>query len=288
MSETTELINKFNDAITIWLQQQNINLPTDFPAVNPVPALAQQLAEQVKRVTQTSITTSVSSEARETVYERMQVAVFEVLDNLDETRRQFDDEPYLLKEDDIHEIARAIFEQYVAYDPIADVRQFLVAGGKRYPVKPGYILRDTLFLCLSLMLEELYEIASQTGRSTFDRFKALVDKYQSKYKDVDGQYNNAELLDGLIDLEYVQKNAVILWGFAGIYAEAWEMVHSANMSKFRMTEQQADRTIAELGVLQPTHEFRKEQGTYGWTVLRDDDKIMKPIPFRAPDLNTLL
>ena len=227
------------------------------------------------------------SEARETIYERMQVAVFEVLDNLDESLMTSLTRRHHLKEDDVHEIARAIFEQYVAYDPIADVRQFLVSSGKRYPVKPGYILKDTLELCLSLMLEELFEIASQTGPTVFNRFKDAVSKFQTEYQDIEGQYDTAEILDGLVDLEYVQKNAVILWGYAGIYAEAWQMVHSANMSKFKMTEEQADKTIEQLGVIQPARSFRKERGVYGWTVLRDDDKIMKPIPFKAPDLNTL-
>jgi predicted HAD superfamily Cof-like phosphohydrolase len=227
-----------------------------------------------------------TDESRDTLYERMQVAVFEVLDSLNE-ERQFDDDPYKISQEDAWEIARAVHAQFVKYDPIQNVRLFLAESGKRIPEKPGHATREVLELCLSLMLEELYEIASQCGPTVFNRFKDNVDSYQMKYQDVEGQLDMAEVLDGLVDMEYVQKNAVILWGFAGIYADAWNMVHGANMAKFQMTEEQVESTLQHLKELQPDNVFTAYKEKYGWVIKRDDGKIMKPIPFKAPDLNSL-
>lgn len=75
-----------------------------------------------------------------------------------------------------------------------------------------------------------------------------------------GLYNRDReaTLDALIDLQYVLSGTVLALGFAGVFDEAFAVVHRANMAKL---------------------------GPEGRPIYREDGKVLKPEGWQPPDLS---
>lgn len=62
----------------------------------------------------------------------------------------------------------------------------------------------------------------------------FLDEELTEFKEAVHNGDLAKAIDGLIDLVYVAKGTAIMFGVnAGIWAEAWNEVHAANMRKVK-------------------------------------------------------
>lgn len=117
---------------------------------------------------------------------------------------------------------------------ISQVREFHEAFGHPIKDKPDLSNNSLTWLRVSLIQEELRELAD-----------AVL------------QENKVEVLDALLDLQYVLDGAFLALGFASVKDRAFAEVHRSNMSKL---------------------------GADGKPVLRHDGKILKGPNYSEPDL----
>lgn len=97
---------------------------------------------------------------------------------------------------------------------------------------------NTTILRYNLLQEELSELAS-----------AIMKK------------NGLEVLDALVDLQYVLSGTVVAFGFHGLFDEAFKEVHASNMSKL---------------------------GEDGKPILREDGKVLKGENYFKPKLGEII
>ena len=123
-------------------------------------------------------------------------------------------------------------------DTIVAVEDFHKAFDQSAPDEITITDTDTIALRISLLSEELDELVEALATN-----------------------NVVEVLDALTDLQYVLDGAYISFGLAKYKREAFNEVHSSNMSKL---------------------------GEDGKPVKRLDGKAMKGPNYRAPDLRKIL
>lgn len=78
------------------------------------------------------------------------------------------------------------------------------------------------------MQEELHEWLKNQCAAYDETTRPLIDRDPANYA-----HHLEETLDGLVDLMYVLLGTAYLHGFQEVFAEAWNRVHAANMTKVR-------------------------------------------------------
>lgn len=186
-------------------------------------------------------------------------------------------------------------QEYNSY--LGKTKQFMTSFNQvvnEKPVKPN---RDLIKLRLSLILEELTELAESCGtESLVDLQRMLFTKSEDVHKLAENGrekivYNEVEVFDALLDLQYVLSGAIHTFGMGKQFDEGFEEVHNSNMSKLCATEEEAQETIDAYLLQTPSVEtykkHMKEQGY--WIILRKkDNKVLKSIYYKPAQLKEII
>jgi predicted HAD superfamily Cof-like phosphohydrolase len=100
--------------------------------------------------------------------------------------------------------------------------------------------------------------------------------------------NLLEVLDALVDIQYVLSGAVLEFGFANVFEAAFREVHRSNMTKAFKTKYVAVAFCNKLNKNDKDNSYGwKQIGDY-YTVYRGDGKIMKNPEYSKADLKPYL
>lgn len=134
-------------------------------------------------------------------------------------------------------------------------------------------------LRVKLLFEELKELAvagDLMGTFTDLCSKSLNEADNQKFKDGDN-VDKIEELDALADLQYVLNGKVLTAGLHGIFDDAFDLVHSNNMTKAHRDEAHCDETIAASKISYAEGEWKKLEKSEGiWMLYNPDAKLTKP------------
>ena len=164
---------------------------------------------------------------------------------------------------------------------LKDVSEFHRTFGVPVGQKPNVPPMDRIKLRLTLILEELHELAQASGAES--EFIDMLDQKVKGYNPVDIEPDPVEVIDALCDLQVVLNGSIIEYGFQHGFDEAFSEVHQSNMSKACGTEEEGRKSI----------EKYKEEGVpvimepvNGKYILyrSNDHKVMKNINWRPPSL----
>ena len=177
---------------------------------------------------------------------------------------------------------------------INKVKEFHETFGHPINDQENEIDLKTRQLRIKLIFEELEELAKASDvLETFHNlcYDTVYDEYQETrlpYFYHDGNnVDKKEELDALVDIEYVLSGAVLCLGYHDVYDEAFDEVHSSNMSKMCLSLSQAEETIAFYKNKQVSSHYIKKDG--GYIVLRNEDnKILKNIYYKEASLNKFI
>lgn len=148
---------------------------------------------------------------------------------------------------------------------IHKVSQFMALMGQAMPEKPTIPSDATVQLRRSLIDEENTELAFAAAAGDL-----------------------AEVADALCDLQYVVSGAVRAYGFSPeLFEELFEEVQKSNMSKICTSEEEAQLTVQHYEASNLST-YVKQVGEFFTVVRTTDDKVMKSINWKAPDLHSIL
>jgi len=179
------------------------------------------------------------------------------------------------------------------------VKEFMITAGQ--PVYPltshvdiDKFVEERLYLRLSLCLEELSELACEGfGKKGAVKFQKLL---QEKSKEIFDALYNEEIpekcdrkatLDGLADMRVVADGFAWEIGLGESLEAAVNEVMDSNMSKFCILEEDIKATVikyANLGIETTTEKV----GDFYVIYRKEDNKVLKGINYREPDLGELL
>ena len=95
------------------------------------------------------------------------------------------------------------------------------------------------------------------------------------------------MLDAVCDIQYVLSGAILYFGFANIFEEAFREVHRSNMTKFLTTEQEAIEEIAKFKEQNIECYYKEVQGKF--VIFRlSDDKLLKPSSYSKANLEQFI
>lgn len=158
------------------------------------------------------------------------------------------------------------------------------------PVLPD---KKTLILRLSLILEELKELAEAFGSEVYTEFGQMLFKASDEVrKEVENQREHLtpsvlKALDAALDLQYVLSGTIVACGFAKNFEEAFDEVHNSNMSKLCETQQEAENTCDHYKALKQPCTFT-QKGDYYMVVRDGDGKVLKSINYSPAQLEKFL
>lgn len=139
------------------------------------------------------------------------------------------------------------------------ITEFMRVAGQSVPQIPVIPSKKTCDLRLELIREEYKELEI-----------AVVEK------------DSIEILDALLDLQYVVGGAINAFGYGNIQKEAFNAVHSSNMSKFCTTEEEAEKTVKlyeEKGI-SSHYEVIVSKSSKFYIVYRSEDrKVLKSMNY---------
>jgi hypothetical protein len=147
---------------------------------------------------------------------------------------------------------------------------WLTLAGKKAPEQVQMVDKEFFELWYRLMLEELEETK-----------QAFEDN------------NIAEVIDGLVDIEWVHNNLTHMMGLlqSKVYQKAFDEVDTSNFSKYCKTEEEAIESVKHYSERKDDKQceaYYKQVGNF-WVVFRkSDDKILKSIKFKEPDIKSIL
>lgn len=157
--------------------------------------------------------------------------------------------------------------------------------------RPTVLDKKTAKLRGNLIIEELCELMEAMGSDALNEFQiALYEKSQEIRKLIEAKRellvaNHKAALDALCDLQYVLSGTVVSMGFGDVIEEAFDEVHSSNMSKACKNQEEAQKTADSYG-----GDSRIEEQPDGtWLVFRtSDNKTLKNINYRPADLSPFI
>ena len=164
---------------------------------------------------------------------------------------------------------------------LKDVTEFHRTFGVPIGENPSVPSVDRIKLRLTLILEELHELAQASGAEA--EFIDMLDQKVKEYQPQNTKPDPVEVIDALCDLQVVLNGSIIEYGFQDVFDQAFEEVHQSNMSKACLTEEEGRISI----------ENYKEQGVAvilepvnGKFILyrSHDYKVMKNVNWRPPVL----
>ena len=166
---------------------------------------------------------------------------------------------------------------------------------KQYPEFPSM---ETIKLRLNLMFEELSEFAEACGYSGLDHFIYIITeklhelrrKYYRSGARVVPAPDLVEALDALCDMRVVNDGTILALGLQHIFSEAFEEVHSSNMSKLCKNFEEASESAQRLEEGDKELSVAIGKTSEGRFILsrRSDYKVLKPISFVEPKLNKFI
>jgi len=118
------------------------------------------------------------------------------------------------------------------------------------------------------------------------RFK-LIKEENSELLQAIEEEDLTEVLDALVDLQYVLYGAVLTFGMQHIWKQAFEEVHVNNMTKGCKSEEEADATI-EFYSKQGISVFAEKVGDLYVVYRTSDKKVMKSIDYIKVSLSKFI
>lgn len=173
------------------------------------------------------------------------------------------------------------------HDPVRMVDRFLQTSGRPKPIEPTMPDVATRKLLITLIFEELTELALAFGEEAQTKLALLTDAYVHN-RVIAKESNLIEAFDAILDLQVVLHNATYSCGFINIFHDGMEEVHASNMSKFCTTQEEADQTVRkyeEAGI--EANAYLNMSGLYV-VVRKSDLKVLKGINFHAPNLEQFI
>lgn len=196
--------------------------------------------------------------------------------------------------EDYRTIYDTIFDESMenSSDYLGKVKEFMTTFGQPVLDKPTPLPEDRQKLRIALIFEELKEYAEASGMVEY--FAKLCDEH---YVDIHNNpnpdiqivevINEVEQLDALLDLQYVLSGAVHEQGFGEIFDEAFEEVHSSNMSKACPDIATAFRTVAKYA--EEGIEVHCDTNSLPIVIYRaEDNKVLKSIDYKPAQLAQFL
>ena len=194
-------------------------------------------------------------------------------------------EPYLIDNAQSNvPLVNAILEWRKKHSYNEKVKEFMVAANQPINEYPTNENKVRGILRLSLILEELGELAEGIGQ--VEAFKDLLRTtlFKNSLKD---KNNMLDTLDALADLQYVLTGAIHEFGFGNFINKAFNEVHNSNMSKFSNNEEEAENTLTQyLG--KGVQCYNTKIGDVYVTFRVNDDKVLKSVNFQEPNFESVL
>ena len=197
--------------------------------------------------------------------------------------------------EDYRTIYDTIFDESMenSSDYLGKVKEFMTIFGQPVLDKPTPLPEDRQKFRIALLFEELKEYAEASGQWEYFVDQLCEKEVNRLLNDrLEGfnqhpSINEVEQLDALLDLQYVLSGAVHEHGFGEIFDEAFEEVHSSNMSKACPDIATALRTIdkyAEEGI-----EVHCDTNSLPIVIYRaEDNKVLKSIDYKPAQLAQFL
>jgi predicted HAD superfamily Cof-like phosphohydrolase len=191
----------------------------------------------------------------------------------------------------LDDLWKAIRPALKSVSTIDSVYEFHKVFGHPIGVQPQIPDKDRVMLRLMLIFEELVELSEACGEKTRSLFSLLAKSFLENRVPADNpEPNVVAALDALLDLRYVLDGAVIEFGLHHKFLDGFRIVQESNMSKIVTNLDEARQTVKiyaakgqEVKVV-----LTEYQGKIVGIVRRvSDDKIMKSLDWKAPDLEQL-
>lgn len=147
---------------------------------------------------------------------------------------------------------------------ITRVAEFHDVSGLTYRTSPGIPDGKKIDLRMDLLREEMNELETAAN-----------------------QDNIVEVLDALVDIQYILDGAILDFGLQDVFEEAQLEVHRSNMSKFCLTTQDARECVNKYYDKDVEAYYKLVNGKF---VIRrsNDEKILKGSNYEKPNLKPIL
>lgn len=171
------------------------------------------------------------------------------------------------------------------------VEEFMQTFNQEINSNPILVADDLALLRLELLLEELYELAESCNKNVFSSFTVKLENvYKKAFNSFnkDREDNKIAKLDALIDLQYVLSGAVSTFGFGNVIYEAFEEIHSSNMSKVCKSKEEAQLTKDKYEK-EGIETYISEVEPYTYLIFRSsDNKVLKSINYKPAQLDKFI
>lgn len=144
-------------------------------------------------------------------------------------------------------------------------------------------------LRVSLIHEENTELAEALGKNVLNAYvlqlQKTIEKITDKFKkNVYSETPNwVEVLDALLDIDYVNLGAVHSFGMGDCFNSAFDDVHKSNMSKACYSEEEAQQTVSKYYLEDINVICTKKDDKF--LVMRESDKkVLKSINYKPVNL----
>lgn len=178
------------------------------------------------------------------------------------------------------------------------IREFMLTFNQIVRNKPTIPPKDECLLRLSLISEETIELAEACGSEVLTEFGLMLYKSSEKIKQI---VNNKReylvpslvgALDAFKDLQYVTRGSELSFGMRFVEAEAFEEVHSSNMTKVCKDYEEANasqQNYASKNII--TNIKEQTGGKYLIFKVSNDDtnnKVLKSINYKPAQLDKFI
>lgn len=162
---------------------------------------------------------------------------------------------------------------------------------------PTFLSREKIVPRLAFKLEELTELAEACGIEVLGDFqRELFKKSQEVHYTCENKReyiipNIVKALDALCDLQYFLSGTIVAMGLSRVIEAGFEEVHSSNMSKACISQEEATKTVEKYLKEKVNTTFvpriTNEKAIY--LILREPDKkVLKSINYRPVNLEPIL
>lgn len=93
------------------------------------------------------------------------------------------------------------------------------------------------------------------------------------------------LVDGIVDLQWVHANMILMAGLQDRYDEFFQKVADSNFSKFCKTEDEARKSVEFYKTERNIEAHYEKVGEYFILLRNSDGKILKSVNWKEPEIN---
>lgn len=179
--------------------------------------------------------------------------------------------------------------EYNSY--LGKTKQFMLSFNQDIFEKPLIPNDELMKLRLSLILEELCELAVGCGRKIEDEFKLMLNNRAARisYKTQDKKPNLVEIIDAFGDLQYVLSGGIHSFGMGNIFDTAFEEIHESNMTKLCISKEEAEETVKFYKEKEVETIIKPIPSQGYWIVLRKtDNKVLKSVNYKPAQLMEII